>query len=138
MKSRFLFLSAAGIALFVANPAFAEMLQFKATMDAKSATPPTDSKGTATADVKVDNSAKTISWIIKSQDLTGPVTAAHFHGPAAVGEKAPPEIDISDMVNNGTSPITDAQLADLQAGKLYLNLHTAKYPDGEIRGQVIK
>ena len=137
MKSKFLVLTA-GIALLIATPAYAEMLQFKATMDAKSATPPTDSKGTGTADVKVDTSAKTISWTIKSADLTGAVTAAHFHGPADVGAKAPPEIDISDMVEKGTSPITDAQLADLQAGKLYLNLHTAKYPDGEIRGQVTK
>ena len=138
MKTSFLYLSAAGIAMLIATPAFAEMLQFKATMDAKSATPPNDSKGTATADVKVDTAAKTISWIIKSADLTGAVTAAHFHGPADVGAKAPPEIDISDMVDKGTTPITDAQLVDLQAGKLYLNLHTAKYPDGEIRGQVIK
>jgi hypothetical protein len=27
-------------------------------------------------------------------------------------------------------------MADLQAGKWYLNIHTAKFPNGEIRGQV--
>jgi hypothetical protein len=32
--------------------------------------------------------------------------------------------------------LTDAQLADLQAGRMYLNIHTEQYPDGEIRGQV--
>ncbi|MDP8996236.1 MAG: CHRD domain-containing protein [Pseudomonadota bacterium] len=138
MKKQVLFAAAIAAGLFAASSVFADTLTFTAKMDGASETPPTDSKGTATADVKVDTAAKTISWTIKSADLTGPATMAHFHGPAAVGVKAPPEIDISKSIDSGTSPITDAQLADLQAGKLYLNIHTAKFPDGEIRGQVVK
>jgi hypothetical protein len=130
--------AAAGLMAFAISPAFAEMLAFKATLDAKSVSPPTDSKGTGTADVSIDTAAKTIKWTIKNQDLTGPATAAHFHGPAAVGANAAPEIDISKMIEGGTSPITDAQIADFQAGKIYVNIHTAKFPDGEIRGQVMK
>jgi hypothetical protein len=44
--------------------------------------------------------------------------------------------------NNPTSPIhgskvlTDAQITDLEAGKWYVNVHTAANPGGEIRGQV--
>jgi hypothetical protein len=30
-----------------------------------------------------------------------------------------------------------AQAADLQAGKWYFSLHTAQYPDGELRGQIV-
>ena len=46
--------------------------------------------------------------------------------------------------NAGTSPVegsatlTDAQAADLVAGKYYINIHTAANPGGEIRGQVMK
>ena len=138
MKKQVLFAAAIAAGLLAAAPAFADMLTFTAKMDGASAVPPDDSKATATADVKVDTAAKTISWTIKYADLTGPATMAHFHGPAAVGVSAPPEIDISKSIESGTAPITDAQLADLQAGKLYLNIHTAKFPDGEIRGQVTK
>ena len=133
-------LLAAGLSAFVftAPFAFAETLTYNVKLDGASQSPPVDSKATGTADVKVDTEAKTISWMIKSMDLSGPATVAHFHGPAAVGANAPPVIDISKMIDSGTAPITDALLADLQAGKIYLNVHTAKYPDGEIRGQVVK
>jgi CHRD domain len=33
---------------------------------------------------------------------------------------------------------TDAQAADLMAGKYYVNVHTAANPGGEIRGEVTK
>ena len=124
--------------LLATTPAFADMLKFKATLDGASQSPAVDTKATGTADVTVDTAAKTISWMIKDQDLSGPPTAAHFHGPADVGANAAPEIDISKMIDAGTAPITDAQLADLNAGKIYLNIHTAKFPNGEIRGQVMK
>jgi len=32
--------------------------------------------------------------------------------------------------------VTPEQLADLLAGKWYVNLHTANFPAGEVRGQV--
>jgi hypothetical protein len=36
----------------------------------------------------------------------------------------------------GTATLTDAQVADLMAGKYYVNVHTAANPAGEIRGQL--
>ena len=138
MKPSVAFMFAVGIAVFAAGPAFAEVLQFKATMDGKSESPPTDSAATATADIKIDTDAKTITWTTKSTGLTGAATAAHFHGPADPGANAKPEIDISKSIDQGTGPITDAQIADFSAGKIYVNIHTAKFPNGEIRGQVGK
>ena len=73
--------------------------------------------------------------------LSGPATAAHFHGPAEAGKNAGVEVPIP---NAGTSPVegsatlTEAQAADLTGGKLYVNVHTAANPGGEIRGQVTK
>ena len=38
----------------------------------------------------------------------------------------------------GSATLTDAQAADLMAGKLYVNIHTAANKGGEIRGQMTK
>jgi hypothetical protein len=38
----------------------------------------------------------------------------------------------------GSATLTDAQAADLLAGRYYINIHTAATPAGEIRGQVTK
>ncbi|MBC8038876.1 MAG: CHRD domain-containing protein [Rhizobiales bacterium] len=118
------------------SPVLAEMLDFKTELKGTAEVPPNDSAATGTADVKVDTAAKQISWTITHSGLSGDATAGHFHGPAAPGENAGPVIDISGKIESGSADLTDAQLADLQAGKLYLNIHTAKFPDGEIRGQL--
>ena len=125
-------------AILASGAAVGETMKFKADLKAASEVPPTDSAGTGLADVSVDTSTKKLTWTITSSGLTGEATAAHFHGPAAVGENAGPVVDISKNVASGTSDITDAQLSYLHAGKWYLNIHTQKYPDGEIRGQVEK
>jgi hypothetical protein len=39
---------------------------------------------------------------------------------------------------SGTATLDDQKATDLQAGMWYFNVHTAKFPDGEIRGQVTK
>ncbi len=45
--------------------------------------------------------------------------------------------DLSSPIS-GKATLTAAQVADLTAGRWYVNLHTAKNPGGEIRGQVTK
>lgn len=74
--------------------------------------------------------------------LTGTATLGHFHGPALAGSNASPVITFN-LINNssagsatGTINLTDAQEADLLAGKWYTNIHTATNGAGEIRGQV--
>jgi hypothetical protein len=47
-------------------------------------------------------------------------------------------VDISGDIKKGTADITAEQAADLKAGKWYVNIHTEKFPDGEVRGQVAK
>ena len=127
---------ALGIAF--AGPAFAEKM--KATLDGKSETPPNASAGKGTADIDYDAATKKLSWKVTYSGLTGPATMAHFHGPAAPGVNAPPVVPVpmSALANpmTGTATLTDAQIADLEAGKWYFNIHTAAHPGGEIRGQL--
>jgi CHRD domain len=62
----------------------------------------------------------------------------HIHGPAEPGENAPAVIPFAKMESpiEGSATLTDAQAADLKAGRLYINIHTAQNKGGEIRGQV--
>ena len=126
-------LAGALASVLVATSASAEMLAFKADLKGASEVPPTDSAATGTATVDVDTATKELKWTIQYSGLTGDATAAHFHGPAAVGENAGPAVDISGKIESGSATVTDAQIADLQAGKMYINIHTAKFPDGEFK-----
>jgi CHRD domain len=128
---------ALGIAF--AGPAFAEKM--KATLDAKSETPPNTSTATGMADIDYDAASKKLTWKLTYSGLTGPATAAHFHGPAEPGKNAGVAVAIPNATtspNQGSATLTDAQAADLLAGKYYVNVHTAANPGGEIRGQVTK
>ena len=120
----------------------AEVVTFKADLAGSNEVPPNDSKGTGTVDANLDTSNKTLTWTVDYSGLTGDAVAAHFHGPAAKGKNAPPvlPIDKSNLGSpiKGSKALTDQQMQDLQDGKWYFNIHTAKYPDGEIRGQLTK
>lgn len=129
---------AAATCLLTTPVAYAKMAKFKADLKGATEVPATDSMGAGTADVTVDTKAKKLSWKVKYQGLTGEPTAAHFHGPAKAGENAPPVVDISGNIEQGSNDITDAQWAELKKGRWYINIHTEKFPDGEIRGQVVK
>lgn len=134
-------LAASALLSFAVAPgssAFAEMVKYKADLTAKSEVPATDSSGSGTADITVDTEAKKISWKVDVKDLSGDATAAHFHGPAKEGENAGPVVDISGNWKDGSADLTDEQRKQLDDGLMYLNVHTAKFPDGEIRGQVVK
>ena len=128
--------SAAAMVLLVAPMAQAETLNFHADMTPGAELPPTESDATGTADFSVDTDSHKISWTVSVDGLTGDPTAAHVHGPASATENAPPEISMSDSMMDGSADITDDQLSDMKDGMTYVNVHTAKYPDGEIRGQI--
>jgi hypothetical protein len=130
---------ALGATFAFAGPAFADKM--KATLDGASEVPAVTTAGKGAADIDYDPASKKLSWKLTYTGLSGPATAAHFHGPAGAGDKAGVAVAIP---NAGTSPVegsatlTDAQAADLTAGKYYVNVHTAANPGGEIRGQVMK
>ena len=132
-------LATLAVGILFAGPAFAE--KFKATLDGKSETPPNTSAGTGTADIDWDAATKMLSWKLTYSGLSGPATAAHFHGPAEPGKNAGVAVAIPNATSSpveGSATLTDAQAADLAAGKYYVNVHTAANPGGEIRGQVMK
>ena len=131
------FTVAAGM-LMTGPTSFAANVKYKADLKGSKEVPATDSSATGKANITYDDKSKKLSWVVTYSGLSGDPTAAHFHGPAAAGKNAGPVVDISGDIKKGSAELTADQAADLKAGKWYLNIHTEKFPDGEIRGQVVK
>jgi CHRD domain len=119
-------------------------MKFKAALSGSSEVPPTTSSGTGTCTASYDPATKMLTWEGSFSGLSGPATAAHFHGPAEAGKNAGVAVPISEKDKPFTSPfkgsatLTDAQAADLEKGRWYVNVHTDANKGGEIRGQVVK
>jgi hypothetical protein len=136
-----LLMASVAIGLAVAPAAYAESIAFKAELKGSEEVPPNDSAGTGTVAATFDTESKAFVWTIEYSGLTGDATAAHFHGPAAAGANAGPVIPIDGALASpikGEATLTDEQATQLQDGMWYFNVHTAQYPDGELRGQVTK
>ncbi len=134
----------AGIALAglvsMVLPAVAEKLSFAADLKAANEVPPNKSAGTGAVAAAYDTASKKLEWTVTYAGLTGAATGAHFHGPADATKNAGVAVAIPGTASpmTGSATLTDAQAADLLAGKWYVNVHTAANKDGEIRGQVMK
>src|SRR5215470_1223243 len=127
--------------LAIAPTAFAQAVNYKADLKAASQVPPNDSKGTGTLAATYDPASKKLTYTVNYKDLTGPATAAHFHGPADAKTNAGVVVPVNGAVTSpikGEATLTDAQAKDLADGKWYFNVHTAANKGGEIRGQVMK
>ncbi|MDE2296917.1 MAG: CHRD domain-containing protein [Burkholderiales bacterium] len=116
-----------------------DTVKFGATLSGAAEVPPTNSAGTGTLVATLDKGSSVLNWRLSFSGLTGPAVAAHFHGPALPGANAGVVVPIPLAMTpaEGQATLTPAQVADLTAGKWYVNVHTAAHPGGEIRGQVM-
>jgi hypothetical protein len=126
----------------VSVAAHAASINLKADLKASAEVPPKDSAGTGTLTGTLNTETNEFTYHIEFSGLTGPVAAAHFHGPAAEGVNAKPQLPIKGTPItspiDGKATLTAQQAKELVDGKWYFNLHTAANPGGEIRGQVLK
>jgi hypothetical protein len=130
------------VALLALTPAaFAASETFTADLKSSNEVPANDSKGSGALTATYDTASKKLTYTATYKDLTGPATMAHFHGPADAKTNAGVVVPVKEMTPGtlkGEATLTDAQAADLEAGKWYFNIHTAANKGGEIRGQVMK
>jgi hypothetical protein len=112
----------------------------------------TTATGDATFTVTTVGTTTTVVYSVTiSGNLSGPVVAAHIHGPAGVDGVADPivTLNVSNMTGTtgvlvsgsftttGNATVNMTQLlAHMQAGNTYVNLHTTANAAGEIRGQI--
>jgi hypothetical protein len=134
-----LFTAVAVAAALSATATCAEIVHFAANLNGTSETPSNPSAGKGAASLTLDTDARRITWTITYSGLSGPATMAHFHGPAAPGVAAgvlvPVTGDLASPIK-GSADVDDGQIGDLRGGLWYVNVHTAQYPKGEIRGQL--
>ena len=141
MRSTML-LAGMAFGLMAATPASAETMHYEAMVSPSTEVPPvTSSKATGHLDATYDPATMTLTYDVGYADLTGPATAAHFHGPAPAGKNAAVMIPVTGGLASpikGSVKLTDDQAKALANGDLYFNVHTAENKGGEMRGQVEK
>ena len=114
-------------------------VKYLATINGVSEVPVNASAATGTATLTYNKDTKIFSIVVNFSGVTA--TGAHIHkgavgvsGPVIFGFTAP----ITSPINYTSVALDDTQQADLEANMLYVNIHSAAFPGGEIRGQLIK
>ena len=108
------------------------------SLNGGSEVPPVTTSAMGTGQIKVLPD-RTVSGSIKVSGLVP--TMAHIHE-AAVGKNGPPIITLTQTGDDSFAVpagarLTAAQYKSYRAGKLYVSVHSAQYPNGEIRAQLL-
>lgn len=114
-------------------------LVFKATLNGTSEVPANASTGSGTATLTFNKDTKIFTVVVNYTGVTA--TASHIHKGAAgisggvvFGFSAP----VTSPINYTSVALDATQEADLMANLYYVNVHSATFTGGEIRGQLIK
>ena len=150
-------LSVGSVSILLNTVKAQEGQSFSATLSGSDEVPPTESNSTGTAKFQVNENNSQVSYWV---NITGikKVNQAHIHngttgengdivvtlskGKSAKGNDRPPQIGFAGNITKDDlqGPLKDKEISDLvslmSAGNAYVNVHTDKYPDGAIRGQV--
>ena len=149
-------------AMCVAGSAFAGDVKFSATLSGAQEVSEVDTPATGKIKAKFDKSFTEVTVDLKIENLLGSLTGAHFHcarpganGPVALGLMSPGPLSFDGKRIRGTLTNVDFTGADcsgigrpvnnivslafaMQDGLIYVNVHSAVTPSGEIRGQMRK
>lgn len=108
--------------------------------------PSVNSPGWGYMDVTYNSNTKLLSILLQYENLSGIPIGAHIHGFASIGDNAPVVYSLTDDIPKTTSgfllktiEVDEIKIreSDLLNGRYYFNLHTAGFPDGEMRGQIV-
>jgi hypothetical protein len=131
-------MAAAGVIGLLASYTSAQMMDGqKITLSGSNEVPPvtTSASGTGTVTIGADRSVKA------NITVTGmTATASHIHE-AAAGVNGPVIVPFTKTAENtfaaaDGAKLTEAQYASYKAGNLYVNVHSAANPGGEVRAQL--
>jgi hypothetical protein len=146
VKSKFVLPVALGAAMVLAAAAAGgkqatsmSPTEFTAVLNAGQEVPhPTHIMSGASGKFTATLNGTTLKWKLTFAHLTGPASAAHIHA----GKKGVPGAVIVPLCGpctspaSGTATVSSSVISKLKAGTTYVNVHTAKNQNGEIRGQI--
>lgn len=119
--------------------ALADPTYLATTLDGKSETPPADPDGAGAFKARVFIHDGKLCYTLTSSNLST-LTMAHIHA-GAVGVAGPPVVTLIPNVPTETClKVDSAVLAKIASdpASYYVNIHTNDYPNGAIRGQLMK
>lgn len=124
-------------------PATATTYNLFASIDSGQEVPANNSLATGTGVMTYDDITNNLNWDISWSGLSGIATSMHFHGAASPTTNAGVQVNIGAISglsshSIGSTTISVNQGNDLLDGLWYINIHTARYGGGEIRGQVVQ
>ncbi|MDJ0847978.1 MAG: spondin domain-containing protein [Myxococcota bacterium] len=145
---------------FAAAPAVAEDLDFSALLEGEQEVPPVDTRARGVARYALREEGTVLSFDHRPRGLrdvvgahlqlapegeNGPIVA--FLLPAELSElsrgarrridrRIAGELSAEDLVGPLTGLPLDALVAEILAGNVYANIHTERFPSGELRGQL--
>lgn len=112
---------------------------FTATLNGPQVVPPSSSGATGSGSFVLDTTAHTLSYNVSFTGLQGVEVGAHIHGPAAIGVNGGILFALPlGSPASGVVTTTLAQEAAIQAELSYVDIHSAAFPGGEIRGQIVR
>jgi hypothetical protein len=154
------------VAMVTGTASAADVEKFHAVLSGFSEIPAVLSEGQGTLDLRLDRSAKTVTYTLTFSNLSAPVTQSHIHfgkvhvaggvmvffctnlsnGPAgtpacpAGGGTVTGTLTAASVVGPTAQNVTagdfDALEDALETNSAYANLHTTAFPAGEVRGEV--
>lgn len=128
----------------VAGAAPSATYKLEATLTARAEVPrptrvPAGAAGAFTGQaVEVPGAKARLTWRLTFRKLSGRATAAHIHTGKA-GKAGRVMVALCGPCRSGQrgrARVTPTQLRTIRRGNAYVNVHTARNPGGEIRGQL--
>lgn len=113
--------------------------------------PPVATAATGNATVVLNAAQTQLLVTVQFQNLTGTYTASHIHGPIPAGQNAgvkwgfvgvpagwvlAPDLKSGTLTNFLVTGITPTDVANLNSGNFYVNIHSTVFPGGELRAQL--
>src|SRR5688572_10184820 len=136
--------SAACLAVLLApSLSSAAIVKYKVKLDAVQVTPPTDSPAQGTALLDFDDATSELEGQIDLTLTDGTKVTGQYIHVGKCGASGPSKVNLTEPGLNGVIVIDPPKKLDttlataLTKGELYINVRTDKYPQGEIRGQIL-
>lgn len=137
---RILLIASTATALSAA-PAVAQKNTYNVVLSGAEEVPgPGDPDGTGTAAVSLDTATNEVCWDIKVQNIGDP-TAGHIHvGDAGKSGSVMVDLNLPTKGLKACTNVDGNTMGHLSGAPKshYLNIHTAEFPDGALRGQLQK